>query len=828
MRKAVLYFLLLIFILALQSCNYVTHRTYLKSEISDEEDPEPVYDITLDEDYQNFTEFMFMGNRSENFSTYFNKYFTALENFNDGMKDYEQTFIANYNPSLDSLGSLPPASSSSKEKFTKVIETCSKIIQYNKNTRYFDKSVLLIGKSYYYQQDYLQSERKFNEFISKLSKSSLYDEAILYLGRSKIRLRKINDAEKILNDLLAKTQDNDIKSDITEELANISLYRHDYKGAVDFLEKSVNFTNDKNKKARKQYVLAKIFLLNDPVKAAAEYDLVLKNTSDFDLTFYAKLNKYISLNKAGKFNETLSPLEDMTSKYRDYPELRQLAEYEYANTLFNQKKYPEAINKYYDIILDYAGTKTASNSYYHLGYYYEIVKHDYFNALINYKRAATITGLADFTAISNKKYTDFDKYFTLLAQIHDTTKIIIPDENPELENYRKQKLKEKGKEKQNDNGLIKEGKGQGWKFLDTIKNPPKHEVSPDQNRLPEDKTVIKNKTKDTTVLHKDTIPKVIDTLTHIDSVNRSEIEMMKKIHTEDSIKSAKQQHIYDGYFELAELFLFGIEQRDSSEKYLNYLLTNDTLSSRRVKTLFMMSNIYREKPDLAGRANELLEIIIKKYPNTEIANEARRQLGQKEITIEKDSSDVIYNSAADLLSKKYYKESLDEFKKIIFSYPESPVYQKSLYAVGFIYENNIPERDSAFKYYKILIDKFPESEYAAVVQPKVMELITYKQSDSTAKSKDTTGVRDSLELISKDSARYVIDSLITNPTDTVSSAPGNNVLQDTLKPEILPPDTTAAPPQEVPKQEKDGSTYLMPYSHQEYCAYLRKMFYLYS
>ncbi len=828
MRKAVLYFILLIFIFAVQSCNYVTHRTYLKSEISDEEDPEPVYDITLDEDYQNFTEFMFMGNRSENFSTYFNKYFTAIENFDDGMKDYEQTFIANYNPSLDSLGSLPPASSSSKEKFTKVIEICSKIIQYNKNTRYFDKSVLLIGKSYYYEQDYLQAERKFNEFISKLSKSSLYDEAILYLGRSKIRLRKINDGEKILNDLLAKTKDSDIKSDITEELANVSLYRHDYKGAVDFLDKSVNFTNDKSKKARKQYLLAKIFLLNDPLKAASEYDLVLKNTSDFDLTFYAKLNKYISLNKAGKYNETLSPLEDMTSKYRDYPDLRQLAEYEYANTLFSQKKYPEAFKKYYDIIIDYPGTKIASNSYYHLGYYYETEKHDYFNALINYKKAATITSLADYYAISNKKYNDFDKYFTLLAQIHDTTKVVIPDENPELEKYRKQLLKEKGEEKQIDNGMKKEGQGQGWKYLDTIKNPPQHEVSPDQNRLPEDKTGIKKEMKDTIAHHKDTLPKAIDTLSQKDTVNNAEIEMMKKIHAEDSVRTAKQQHIYDGYFELAELFLFGIEQRDSSEKYLNYLLTNDTLSSRRVKTLFMMSNIYREKPDLAGRANELLEIIIKKYPNTEIANEARRQLGQKEINIEKDSSDVIYNSAANLLNKKYYKESLEEFKKIIFSYPESPVYPKTLYAVGFIYENDIPVKDSAFKYYKTLIDKYPESEYAAIVQPKVQALMTYKQSDSTAKNKDTLGVRDSLELISKDSARYVIDSLITNSTDTVPSAPGNNVLPDTLKPEILPPDTTVTPPQEVPKQEKDGSTYLIPDRHQEYFAYLRKIFYLYS
>lgn len=829
MKKAGIFYILILFVFAVQSCNYVTHRTYQKSEVSEDEDPEPIYDIALDEDYENFTEFMFLGNRSENFSTYFNKFFTAKQNYNDGMKDYEQTFIANYNPSLDSLGSVPPASTTSKDKFNKVIETCSKIIQYNKNTRYFDDAVLLIGKSYYYQQDYLQAERKFSEFVSKLSKSKLYDEAILFLGRSKLRLRKISDGEKILNDLLAKTKDNEIKSDITEELANISLYRRDYKGAVDLLEQSVSYTGDKEKKSRKQYILAKIFLLNTPEKAAAEYDMVLKNTSDFDMTFYAKLNKYIALNKAGKYTETEKPLEDMTKKYRDYPYLRQLAVYELANTLFNQKKYPEALKKYYDVIIDYPGTKVASNSYYYIGYYYENILHDYLNALINYRKAATTTGLADFSEISKKKYNDFDRYFTLLAQIRDTVKIEIPEDNPELEKYRKLKLEEKGEEiKQTDNEPKIKGKGEGEKFIDTIKNPPKQEINPNVIQLPNDNGNVKPEPHDSVkTLPKDTSHFIKDTVINKDTVNHVLLDSLMKIRSEDSLKTVKQQQIYDGYFQMAELFLFNIEQPDSSVKYLDYLINNDTLSIRRAKALYMLANIYFDKPEQKNKANELFAEIIKKYPQTEIANEARKRLGITEITIEKDTSEVIYNSAVHILNNRDYQASLEEFKKIIFSYPTSSMYVKSLFAIGYIYENYIPIRDSAYKYYKLIVDKYSESEYALVVHPKVLTMMQFMTRDTT-KKQDSTGVMDTLGIPEKVTVKEKSDSTISVPSDTVQSAPGNNVVPDTFKQEQPEENIQLNPPVEVPKQEKGDSAFLL--IGRVHINFLRRIFYgvLYS
>jgi tetratricopeptide (TPR) repeat protein len=219
------------------------------------------------------------------------------------MKDYKASTIATYNRRLDSLNIIPAISLTAKEKLTKVIERCSKIIQFNKNTRFIDDAVLLIGKSYYFMGDFLQAERKFNEFLSKLTKSKLYDEALLFQGRTKIKLGENEEGVKILKNLLDNTKDINIKSEAAFDLGINALTKNDYKTSVEYIRNSIKYTDDKEKMAEKQYILAKILTLYNPSKAYKEYFKVIDNTSDFDLTYYAKLNYAKSLNQVQKYTE---------------------------------------------------------------------------------------------------------------------------------------------------------------------------------------------------------------------------------------------------------------------------------------------------------------------------------------------------------------------------------------------------------------------------------------------------------------------------------------------------------------------------------------------
>ncbi len=49
----------------------------------------------------------------------------------------------------------------------------------------------------------------------------------------------------------------------------------------------------------------------------------------------------------------------------------------------------------------------------------------------------------------------------------------------------------------------------------------------------------------------------------------------------------------------------------------------------------------------------------------------------------------------------------------------SSFFPKSIYAIGWIYENEIKNHDSAISYYKILIEKFENSNFTKIVQRKV-------------------------------------------------------------------------------------------------------------
>ena len=115
----IFFYLVVIYFLAVLtlSCNYVTHRTLSNEVVKEDEDPEPDYNITLNQDYQDFVTYIFMGNRSESFGAFFNKFYQAQEDYNAAMLDYITSTIASYYRRLDSLNITPPVSSTSSDLF---------------------------------------------------------------------------------------------------------------------------------------------------------------------------------------------------------------------------------------------------------------------------------------------------------------------------------------------------------------------------------------------------------------------------------------------------------------------------------------------------------------------------------------------------------------------------------------------------------------------------------------------------------------------------------------------------------------------------------------
>jgi tetratricopeptide (TPR) repeat protein len=670
-----------IFLIFSIGCSTFKYRAYDISETKTSEDPEPNYEITLDQNFQDFTNFMFIGNRIENFSTYFNTYYNAQENYNDAYEDYVNRVLINYNQKQDSIFVKPVLSQESIDKFNTAIEKASKVIQYNKSSQFMDRAVLLIGKSYFYLGDYLKAERKFGEFISKLSSSVYLDEALLNLAKTQLRLENEKPAIERLNSLIKNSKDKNVISESYQSLAEYYLNKKDFQNAIDNFKKAIEYSSDNEFKAQMQFLTASVTSRIKPELAAKEYDKVLDFSPSYDLEYLSRLNaaKYYIL--TGKFNIAQQMLEDLEVKYRDFPD--NLSQIIYLKAMYyDQKKDTKNAQKFYfQVIKNFPNTVSSAEASFKIGEYFEN-KNDYLRALMYYRFSTEQNSNNSFYALASKKFNIYKRYFELRSVIAGSP--INTDYDIE---FKKRTIKDF--EKLNDPNFKQEseGKGKTGGFNNlTLKLP----VNADS----------------TTGEVKD------DTIT---------------VNIEDTL-SSKENKIAEAKFELAELFLYELNKADSSEKYLLELIKESEEYEFSAKVLFALAALYR-KTEQSAKSDDILQKIVREYPNSKVANSSRRLLNLTVIEeVYTDESDSLYNIAETNFINKDYYTSLSNFKNLIKTYPNSVHLDKAYYACGWIYENVMYKSDSAYYFYTELINLMPGSEAAAQVAAKVDEYDTYIKS----------------------------------------------------------------------------------------------------
>ena len=123
---------------------------------------------------------------------YFNTYYNAQKLFSEAEDDIwssPETKTSGRNLLL-----TLNASSAAKQKFTSVIEKCSKLLQYHPESKLVDDALLMVGKAYFYQADYARAERKFQELIDTYPKSALLPQARMLMAYSYYKAGNVDTA----------------------------------------------------------------------------------------------------------------------------------------------------------------------------------------------------------------------------------------------------------------------------------------------------------------------------------------------------------------------------------------------------------------------------------------------------------------------------------------------------------------------------------------------------------------------------------------------------------------------------------------------------------
>ncbi len=598
-----------------------------------------------------------------NFTTYFNRYYNAEKLFEEVQTELNknQKNIFDYQDKK--------ITSQIKSKLKKVLEKTSKIFQFNKESSYFPDALFITGKAFYIQQEYSKALRKFQE-LAALNNEDYNLVSLVWIGKCQLKLR---DFSKGLNTLdkaieLAKKEEDDevLQEAFISEIGFLS-YREKYADAINKCNQFLKVSDDDELNAKTAYQLGQLNLKMDNLEQAAKAFAQVDNYSpDFTTEFNSKLEIAKIYKKLGKTDQSLELLQELknANKYKDYWDFVDL---EIGQIYYDKGKTKDALSEYFRIDTVYAKKESGGIASYFIGNILANDYHNYDSALGYFQKTISSQAPLEYRnkasneSIVINKYLKLDsklnKYFTQLVYLTNND-VFIQDSIAYEKFIKKDTLNRKNKTKPKQN----------------IKQPNTQIAKPNKPVKP-------------------VRPKM----------------------SADSVLSL----ISNTEFDLANLFLTELNLPDSAYFYYSKSLEDNPDNPDKPQILFAMGGYFQNKGDTV-KADSLYEYIYNNYKGNEIVNQVAKKLNLPEIAKETVPAEKSYLKAEASFLDSNYEDAISKLYNIYRKYPKSTYAAKSLYAIGYIYENQLSKMDSAAAVYDSLNKHFRNSDYAKKIKAKLI------------------------------------------------------------------------------------------------------------
>ena len=285
-----------------------------------------------------------------NLTSYYNILFNGRESFEKGLDQYRDAYQYDFTR-------LVPVYINGKQELTqnirpqmeRTIEKCSKLIRlhsitakpekledkrklseeekvyYDKNefNKYVDDAYLLMGRAYFWQTEY-QTASKVLEYAAREFKDpNIRNRANVWLGRCYIELGQYREAGKIFQDLQKEEEmQQQARADFHGAWADLHIRSDQYAEAIPHLKQSVRLHKKDEISDRHAYLVAQLYEeMDQPDQAFRQYGEVIDMRPDYRLAFNARLKRawlHHLTNRSGK--QMKEELQDMLKedKNEDY------------------------------------------------------------------------------------------------------------------------------------------------------------------------------------------------------------------------------------------------------------------------------------------------------------------------------------------------------------------------------------------------------------------------------------------------------------------------------------------------------------------------------
>jgi outer membrane protein assembly factor BamD (BamD/ComL family) len=225
--------------------------------------------------------------------------------------------------------------------------------------------------------------------------------------------------------------------------------------------------------------------------------------------------------------------------------------------------------------------------------------------------------------------------------------------------------------------------------------------------------------------------------------------------------------------EIANVFYTGLDLRDSAWAWYARVAEVYPASPHAGRALFVIAQILSsDSSGRQGAADSLLREVIRRFPDSEYAAEARRRLNLPAVAKAGVEGVEAYAQAETLILQGQGEAALPLLETIAAKHPNSPMAPRSLYAVGWVYEHQLAQPESSLAAYRRLAAQYPASPAAAYVTP----MLAVVDQELKAQVAPPVAVRDSVAAPSqtREAAVKQPDARVEAALPVTSGAAGRN------------------------------------------------------
>lgn len=239
-----------------------------------------------------------------NLTSHYNVYWNGKEALLQAEKELEEGIQDNYTMILPMFNygteaeskTVTPLLDRAIEKGSKTVLKHSMRFNGREYVNWIDDAYLLIGKSYFYKQDYFSARRSFNYIMREYEDSPIKYDAMLWLARTHIEMEQYEKSEPLLNLVYSDMkEEKGVPSSVFRDYPLVSadhfikLKYYDY--AIDYLYDVIGGTAEKDQKTRARFILAQIYQEEGNLEQASQlYGEVIRRNPRYEMAFQSKIN----------------------------------------------------------------------------------------------------------------------------------------------------------------------------------------------------------------------------------------------------------------------------------------------------------------------------------------------------------------------------------------------------------------------------------------------------------------------------------------------------------------------------------------------------------